>query len=744
MGLGYDKKITVRIHNVSKSFSPPKNGVLGFVTTYDGEGRKVIHLTDDNRKSWAKIKGTAAHEYLHNAQGHSNTKVVDDVRPRRLIIDDKSDIRQWLTEGTARWFEDKVFDSLNPWTLTGPRGFRMMEVGVNSVKGDERQSPYGRFSFFKLMSQSCNRFDGQLRNLFNPDGSKDPTTGKYVDPTGIKNLADLLDDADCNFGDHLGRARHDKLEAAIAYFNYATQFKLLPPFGPTPPSSLTPPPDATRRMSLLDSNEPSVSTSWFDEPDYQFMLPVPGSHPDPVRRGVTYVPLDQMNFSSGTFVLKDVWSIPAAGAYSFKIPRIDAPLPVGKVAELTVWSNREVIVSMTGDDGYFIGAKADFPVGPDGDNNFPIGPAWDDGIRNHHTWFSTTDHGSSYGYEDTTCGTAGDCLPEIFVTVVNPSLEDRAMVTVSWRVRDETTVEPVITSHAHEDSVSNRVVRIVGSIPAEARDETDKVVVTTNGIRTETTLNRDGSFAADVVVSFGKNTITAQGFKAQGFNANSPTTNEEGITIKGVRSSSTGRNALIPSRIVFVLRWNTNGTDIDIYATDKNGGTIWFADRREGPGNLDYDDTNGFGPEVVSYRETGDDVYVNGTFDVDVHYYRGSPDTDYTLDVIVNEEGAGIRRSYKYRSKTPLTVSNSRQAGPGGSGSSRFNGVLSVSCNAGRICQVSGYDSSKLSIAGATSAAPGPRPTGEGPAGAAEPRYEQCMSESVDWSCNPDGTKQWP
>ena len=92
-------------------------------------------------------------------------------------------------------------------------------------------------------------------------------------------------------------------------------------------------------------------------------------------------------------------------------------------------------------------------------------------------------------------------MPEIFVTLVNPSLTNRAQVEVSFRVRNEAAVEPVITSHAHEDNVSNRVVRIVGSIPAEARDETGKVVVTTNGIRTETTLNRDSSFAADVVVS---------------------------------------------------------------------------------------------------------------------------------------------------------------------------------------------------------------------------------------------------
>ena len=176
---------------------------------------------------------------------------------------------------------------------------------------------------------------------------------------------------------------------------------------------------------------------------------------------------------------------------------------------------------------------------------------------------------------------------------------------------------------------------------------------------------------------------------------------------------------------------------------------------------MDYDDTSVYGPEVVSYRETNDDVYVNGTFDVNIHYYSGSPSTNYTMDVIVNEVGAGKRRSYKYQSATPLTVPNRSQNRPGGSGSSRFNDILSVSCSTGRVCQVSDYDESKLSPggeAGSSRAVPSPI---ESSAGTAETHendtnassdYDQCLSEleavrskygSVDWSCSPDGTKQW-
>ncbi len=85
---------------------------------------------------------------------------------------------------------------------------------------------------------------------------------------------------------------------------------------------------------------------------------------------------------------------------------------------------------------------------------------------------------------------------------------------------------------------------------------------------------------------------------------------------------------------------------------------------------------HGYGPEVVSYRVTDDDVYVNGSFDVDIHYFDAhgvSAPTNFTLDVVLNETGGGERRSYQYRSIKPLVVANSNERGPEGTGESRFN-----------------------------------------------------------------------
>lgn len=333
-----------------------------------------------------------------------------------------------------------------------------------------------------------------------------------------------------------------------------------------------------------------------------------------------------------------------------------------------------------------------------------------------------------------------------------------------FRIRDELDVDTIITSHVTGDQVSNRVVSIAGNIPEEARDSTSKVTITVNGIATDTTLNSDGSFVADVVVTLGDNVI-----KAQGFSGSTPVTNEEIITIQGVESSSTGRNALIASKVVFVLRWDTNSTDLDIYSTDKNGGTIWYSDKTEGPGNLDYDNTSGFGPEVVSYRATDDDVYVNGTFDIDVHYYSGSPSTNYTLDVVLNETEGGNRRSLKFDSVVPHTQSSSSQDGPSGSGASRFNDILTVSCSSQRICSLAGIDTSKLAQAGSATLqsipvanaasvgvmAKSSRSTSVEPEesiGKDESAYTQCMAEfessisktgTIGWKCNRDGTKLW-
>ena len=738
LGLGYNKDITVKIEPMPTTEEGER---VGYVCTFAlrpwcfFENRSVIHISDNNTRPVDEVQGTLVHEYFHHAQGHSDTDYYpDQILLWKLLIDPtvpdqvftgRRRPAAWLTEGTAVWFADELgttYDSLNAYPKNAS-GAKILERGLNSRDGeDDEQNPYERFSFFKLLTRSCDNFNSQMRRVLGrgPDG----------DPTGLVNLNSLLDEASCDFGDHLGEARSGSLEAAISYYNYATQHK--------------------GKISLLDHNEPN---------NFSFIAPIPWPFDPPLNLGPISFTHDWLDHDAFGLLV----DIPEAGAYSFIIPAISLDddtlklsmsgkyilprIPEGKVAELVIETNSEMILSITSESDDFIGMNT---IGPEGLDEDP------------HIWFHAQ-HRTTYIYPYTdegtiTCDTSGgmeNCLPDLFVTLVNPSLSADVDVEVSFRIRDEgnvdLTVGPIITSHTDGDPVSDRVVTVRGSMPEEGREATKEVIVTANGIETRTALNLDGSFAADVVIGFGDNSIKAQGFDDQA----TPVTNETGITIEGISSSSTRANALIPSRVVFVLRWDTDRTDIDLHSTDGEGGHIYFGRRTVGPGNLDRDDVFGFGPEVISYRETDDNIYVNGTFDVDVHYFSGLragyPATNYTLDVILNESGVGDRRLRRFESITPLTRSDRR-----------FNGILGIFCGSERVCGLDHYDNTKLSPTGistllqrASSAARSARSAGVQHGGPMPfpSAYEQCMSEletalaksgSVDWSCNPDGTKQWP
>ena len=101
--------------------------------------------------------------------------------------------------------------------------------------------------------------------------------------------------------------------------------------------------------------------------------------------------------------------IPAAGAVSFYVPEIASNLPPGKEAQLVVESNSELMVSITSNDTDFAGTNR---------------------IGNHaHSWFSTANK-TTYSYD------ANGTVPELFVTVVNPSLDQGATVDVSFKLSD--------------------------------------------------------------------------------------------------------------------------------------------------------------------------------------------------------------------------------------------------------------------------------------------------------------------
>ena len=78
------------------------------------------------------------------------------------------------------------------------------------------------------------------------------------------------------------------------------------------------------------------------------------------------------------------------------------------------------------------------------------------------------------------------------------------------------------------------------------------------------------------------------------------------------------------------LTWD-NTSDLDLHVTDPYGEEIYYNDRYSASGGyLDFDDTNGYGPENVYWDEG---TAPSGQYVVEVVYYSGSSAADYFVTV---------------------------------------------------------------------------------------------------------------
>ena len=644
LGLDYEKNITIKI--TRQLTTPTGRPVAGLYNPLWTPGS--FSLTDSSANV-NHMQGVVYHEYFHHSQKHTAPYF------RRFDPDD-----HWLEEGSATWFEDVVEDRLNNYGLVPD----IMSVGLDankkgpSVNGSapDFRDPYERHTFFMLLARKCDGFKAHVRDLF---GDKYGEVGSLS--YTIINLSGVIADSDCDFGNHVGNDRASNLVAAITYYVYASLF--------------------ANDMNLLDSDAYHSAS-------------------DPVRHGFVQVKsvqgwpnrlVDAIEFPliaenlSGNLPDVPVSIIPSVGAYSFELPYDYVGSPDGTVTELPDGTVAELIVNPIRGQELIVSVSCLRRQGCQTDENRQafndlntIGDA-----RDLHTWFSTRDANSHI--------IARERLPGLYITIVNPSLSEDVDVEILLRIRRETeiTAQPGFTSHNDGDRVSNRVIAVSGIFPEEVRDQVNRVVVTANGLRSETVMRSDGAFREQIIMFAGDNIITAQGFSGE-----TPVTQAARINLRGEQSRNLGaRNQLVPSRVGFVLRWDTSNTDVDIHSTDKYSRTIYFGNRVQYPGFLDFDDLSGYGPEVISYRALEHDIYRNGTFEVDIHLYssRGTAATNFTLDVILNETEPDSRRLHRYKSVTPLTPANTW-----------FGDILKISCSRDGVCQVNSIDESKLASIGTT------------------------------------------
>ena len=112
-------------------------------------------------------------------------------------------------------------------------------------------------------------------------------------------------------------------------------------------------------------------------------------------------------------------------------------------------------------------------------------------------------------------------------------------------------------------------------------------------------------------------------------------TQVDGIwTVIGQDTIALAQGALISGFgvIKITLTWDTT-SDIDLWTTDPTGEKIYYAHPNSASGGfLDFDDTNGFGPENIFWQNTAP----VGSYLVQVHYYGGSGgSTNYDIQVEV-------------------------------------------------------------------------------------------------------------
>lgn len=227
LGLGMTMDATLEV--VVEEMPKPK--WLGWVTSKNGENLRILHLSRGNRTK-DKMKSTIAHEYFHHAQSRTTAAGTSNAINLGARLD-------WIAEGTARWAEDEVFDSISsyrdlnaePHPLVLVRGVAAPPQFVDNDPAKGRvsgTSPYDRFLWWKMMRLSCSGFSIPETLNFNAT----------ADPSGLQNLITRIASAtwQCDFGAGFGEDNKATMAAALLYYTFATVKE--------------------DNISLIDANEP--------------------------------------------------------------------------------------------------------------------------------------------------------------------------------------------------------------------------------------------------------------------------------------------------------------------------------------------------------------------------------------------------------------------------------------------------------------------------------------------------------
>jgi uncharacterized protein YfaP (DUF2135 family) len=126
------------------------------------------------------------------------------------------------------------------------------------------------------------------------------------------------------------------------------------------------------------------------------------------------------------------------------------------------------------------------------------------------------------------------------------------------------------------------------------------------------------------------------------------------------------------TRLLATLTWDQTASDVDLYGTDPNGATAWYASKSTSSGlQLDFDNVTGLGPEHTTLTMGSTGTVLAGDYVLRVHYYAdhsGSSPTQPitgTVTVVVNEGQPNQQVSSFHFG---VNVANSSNATPGANG----------------------------------------------------------------------------
>jgi len=221
----------------------------------------------------------------------------------------------------------------------------------------------------------------------------------------------------------------------------------------------------------------------------------------------------------------------------------------------------------------------------------------------------------------------------------------------------ETKAKIAFSSHEEGGTITTLATTLIGNIQSSEIKVTEIEVYTDKGAGPFIAQVNDGDFSLPLTLDRGLNLLY---FKTFGKDANGnkiEIANNWGSTPFSIKVD-------VPqTKVLVTLTWNTPESDLDLYVVDPNNDySCYFHEKTDDGGFLDFDDTDGYGPEHWTLM-TNNTIQYNRPYKIRVHYYRenqSQPATNYKV-VVKTDEGTSNEKTITYTGTLSYASSSNDQ-----------------------------------------------------------------------------------